>query len=476
MNIITDFLDETAKKFPNKISIVDDKNSITFSNLQESTLKFASEIIKFPKQSVVSLIFENSIECVIAYLGILKAGCIAHLISPSISKQNLINQMQSSDSKILIFEKENFSDINEIECEKIQISEIYKQKKIEFVNRVDENDIAYLIYTSGTTSIPKGAGISHKSSIFTTQNIINYLDYKDSDIDLLPLSLSHSFGLGCLHVSLFIGSTLYLQKNSSKIDEIIKSIKINNITTLAAVPPTLSKILSYDYKQMFESISNLRLIVTNSTKIQSDVVKKYQKILKKGKIVTYYGLTEASRSTFMIFDKTKYDSVGIPPKGVQIKIMDSHDNLSKEGEICINGDNVINQYWKNKKADANIVDGWLKTGDIGRLDSDGYLYVLGRLDDVINVAGEKVIPQEVEELVKKIPEIDEAIAVPMNHEIFGTVIKLYVKKVPNSEIQISQILKYCISNLERFKVPAKIELIDEFPKTEYGKIKRYNLK
>ena len=199
------------------------------------------------------------------------------------------------------------------------------------------------------------------------------------------------------------------------------------------------------------------------------------KILKKGRLATYYGLTEASRSTFMKFDLDgKESSVGMPAPGVQIKLVDQEGNESDDGAIWIRGPNVIRSYWKESST-MNPVEGWLKTGDLGHFDDEGYLYLKGRTDDIINVAGEKVNPQDVERIVKLLADIEEAIAVGVKHETFGQVVKLFVKKIAGSHITKSDIIVHCIKNLERYKVPVHIEFVDDFPRTEYGKIKRFML-
>ena len=222
-------------------------------------------------------------------------------------------------------------------------------------------------------------------------------------------------------------------------------------------------------------LSDLRLIITNSTFFPPETIKKLKKILKKGKVATYYGLTEASRSTFMIFDDfEKIESVGKPCKGTSLKIVSNNEEPSI-GEIWIRGHNVIEKYWDEEHTKANLSDGWLKTGDLGKIE-DEFLYILGRVDDLINISGEKVYPQEIERVVKVLSGIDDIVAVPMIHESFGQVVKLFVKKSVNSNISKTEILAHCIKNLERFKVPAKIEFVEDFPRTDYGKIKRFMLK
>ena len=226
------------------------------------------------------------------------------------------------------------------------------------------------------------SGISNGNVVFTTNNIVSVLKYVESDIDVLPLPLAHSFALGCMHTSFCVGSTLVLHKNAIDLDKILHSINSNTATTFAAVPTTLTKMLTHPF--LHEHMSDLRLIITNSTSIPPSTVREYYNLLKKGKLATYYGLTEASRSTFMIFDKLagRESSVGLPAPGVQIKLMNEKNQESNEGVIWIKGNNVIQSYWNNSEADQNITDSWLKTGDMGYRDSLGYIFLKGRSDDV----------------------------------------------------------------------------------------------
>ena len=476
MTVITDFLENSSKKFPNKVALIFKDSKYTYEELENKVKENSSFINQFQKNSVISLLFDNSPEFIFSYLSILKSGCVAHIIPANTSERNLQNQISSTNPSAIISSKELFPQISKIENSQIEIIHYDEIKPRSYtVRKSNESDYAYLIYTSGTTTKPKGVPITHNNSVFTTNNIVNILKYTSQDIDVIPLPLSHSFGLGCLHTSLFVGSTIILHKNFSNNSEIFSSIKDYSATTIAAIPYSLTKLLKTETPNVKNIFSNLRLIVTNSTSIPSNTVKEYKKILKSGMIATYYGLTEASRSTFMIFDdESKFSSVGKTPDQIEIKI-DSEDN-SESGEIWIKGPNTINNYWNNPEADQNITNNWLRTGDLGQIDETGNLYLLGRIDDTINIAGEKVLPQEIERVVKVLSDVEEAVAIPMKHEIFGNTIKLIVQRTETSEITANEILSYCIKNLERYKVPTKIEFITDFPKTSYGKIKRFMLK
>ena len=477
MNII-DSLRNNVEKHPSKIGFIDEENNITFQEMLNCVEKFSSSELFKNKNQTVGLILENSIQDIIAYLGIINSGKIVHIIPPNITKKNFINQINSSNPYIIICSEKNqinFSNFDKdlaIYTNEEIISKSTIQEKIPNINK-----IAYLIYTSGTTSEPKGVPISHEMIEFTTKNIVKVLGYSKNDVDLTPLPLYHSFGLGCLHTSIYVGSTFVLLKNSNNLEDVLNSLKKYNATTLAVVPATLTKFLKFENQYLYEKFSDIKLIITNSTSIPKETVNNFKQIIKNRKLATYYGLTEASRSTFMIFNEnSKLDeSVGKAAPGVKIKIK-KFDKKLKVGEIVIQGKNVIKNYWKNSIADKNLESGWLQTNDIGYLDNDENLFLVGRNDDVINIGGEKIIPNEIEEMIKQIPEIEDVVAFGINNEIFGKTIKINVIKKKNSNLDKTKILSYCLKNLEKFKIPSKIEFVEKIPKNEYGKVKRSMLK
>lgn len=476
MNTIIDLLTNSANNFPTKIAIITKESRCTYGELRQLANSISSTLSKYPQNSVISIIFENSINAITSYLGILQSGCIAHIVSPNTVMHNISNQINSAKPRLILGNKGFIDKIN-ANIQTADFDAIIVNDKIQTKRDIQPTDTAYLIYTSGTTSKPKGVAVSHANVAFTTSNIVKVLDYSKSDIDVLPLPLSHSFGLGCLHTSLHVGSTLVLHKNTLNPPEIFESTEMYGATTFAAVPATLTKLLHEFPDDMRHYFSNLRLVITNSTTIPKETVVGFRNILKKGNLATYYGLTEASRSTFMIFNSAgKEESVGLPAPDVIIKLVDKNDQNTKQGEIWIKGPNVIKNYWNDPESDRGIKDGWLRTGDLGYLDDDGYLYLKGRNDDIINVAGEKVIPQEVERIVKLLTEVEEAVAIGTEHNVFGQVVKLFVKKTNNASLTKSEIMSHCIKNLERYKVPTDIEFVTDFPRTEYGKIKRFMLK
>ena len=315
MNII-DLLRNNVKKYPSKIGFIDEEKEITFQNMLKNVEIFSSSKLFQNKNEVVGLILDNSIEDIIAYLGIIHSGKIVHIIPPKITEKNFINQIQSSKPSTIICSEKNKINFLNFDTKNIPIY-THKEVILKLANKVKNqkiNKVAYLIYTSGTTSKPKGVPISHEMIEFTTKNIVKILGYSKKDIDLTPLPLYHSFGLGCLHTSIFVGSTFVILKNANNLENILNSLKKFNATTLAAVPATLTKFLNFEKLFLEEKFSNIRLIITNSTLIPKDTVNNFKTVIKNRKLATYYGLTEASRSTFMIFNENSSldTSVGKP--------------------------------------------------------------------------------------------------------------------------------------------------------------------
>ena len=185
MSTIPQFFENSARKFPNKTALIIDKKNYTYKELEQQIRSFSSAILRYPQKSVISIMFENSLEFVVSYIGILRAGCIAHLIMPGITERNLVEQIQSAKPRAIVTSKDFFLKCQKIGDDKFEILEFsdLKPNETKYDRKLNSNDFAYLIYTSGTTSNPKGVGISHGNVVFTTNNIVSVLKYVESDID-----------------------------------------------------------------------------------------------------------------------------------------------------------------------------------------------------------------------------------------------------------------------------------------------------
>ena len=483
MKSIHEILDNSAGKFTHKSAIIFDDLRLSYDELLNKT-QFLSNLIqeKISSGNVISILSENSPFFIMSYFSILKSGCIAHIIPPGISDFNLKEQIKETNPEMILsntsFEKKlnrtglikkTFFVENESKLLESNNNDFYGNKF---------HEVSSIIFTSGTTSKPKGVKLTHKNVLTATSNIVKMISLQPNDIEINSLSLSHSFGLGCLHAIFLQGATSLIFKNTINLNEILKKGKHENATGFVGVPTTFYQILN-SFTELFSSTSSIRYLLTNTSPMKKESILQIINLFPKANFYTYYGLTEASRSTFLLFNKNKnkLESVGKPAPGVEIKILDDDGksvSTNQTGEIFIKGDHVIKNYWNNSKADESIENRWLKTGDLGYFDSDGFLFLKSRKDDLINVGGEKFHPEEVELVIKEIPEILDVAVIGIPNDLFGQLPIAFV--VPNNEITSTQIINNCSKKLERYKIPIKILFLDEIPKTDSGKIKRNTLR
>ncbi len=479
MDTIHSFLENSAAIFPDKEALIDGDRVYTFSELNKAASGVSTFLIQnCPKKSVVSFLLDNSPEFLIVYFGILKSGCIAHIIPGNVSDDNLSLQIKEVDPRFIISKDKYLTKLQRIlmddkflHVNTILEHKLSSQKEVE----VYSDEVSTIIYSSGTTSRPKGVKLEHRNVVQATNNMVEYLKINEDDRYLNVLPLFHSFGLGNVHMLWRQSGSVILAKNSIDIPGFINNIIKNKATIFAAVPATFRMILDH-CKDKFSECTNLRLMVTNSTYIPPETTSEVLKILPNTDFYTYYGLTEASRSTFNHFNNSlnKLKSVGQAAPNVNIKIVDQNGNVcssNKQGEISIAGDHVIREYWKNKIASGAIKDLWIYTGDVGYFDEEGYLYLTGRKDDVINVSGEKVSPVEIEQILNKMPGVCQSAIVAAQDRILGQIIKAFIVK-EDIGITESEVMSYCKVRLARYKVPKEIIFVEKIPTTDSGKIKR----
>ena len=477
---IYEYLEISAEKYPHKIAIIDETNSISYNKLLKNSKYVSNSLQKIinPGQRV-SLLSENSIDFVIIYFGILMAGGIVHLIAPNSSEAQILSQIQKVNPVIILCSETLKNKITRIKHEHILISNLITNSISSKVNHnlIDDkfNEVTSIIFTSGTMGTPKGVKIKHKNIIFVINNIIKIIGIKADDVEINPLQLSHSFGLGCLHTIIAQGATAIIFLNSINLRAILDKIISNKATGFIGVPSTFQMMLDHRKEEFMEVGKNFRYLLTNSAPMPKDQIQEILNIFPSTNFFTYYGLTEASRSTFLLFnsDISKIESVGKPAPNVEIKIVTNDGNMNNEGEIgevLIRGPNVIDEYWEGTEEKSKIKDGWIETGDLGFFDNDGYLYLKGRKDDIINVSGEKVSPIEIELVIRQLDGIKDVGIIGVPDRLFGEIPIAYV--VAKSGVKENEILAHCIKALERYKIPQKIIFTNVLPENEFGKIEK----
>lgn len=339
-------------------------------------------------------------------------------------------------------------------------------------------DTADIMFTSGTTGNPKGVTLSHFNIYSSANNINSFIKNTPQDIEFLGLPICHSFGLGRLRCNLLKGSTVVLHNGFANLKSVFDVFEKYRITGFGMVPAIWSYIKKFSGSRISKFADNIRYIEIGSSSMPKEDKKLLTEIFPHTRICMHYGLTEASRSTFLEFheDYDHLDSIGMPVTSeVHIDIFnDIGEKVSdgENGEICISGNMVTKSYFL---PDDNVDVFWnnyFRTGDWG-YKKDGYLYLLARQKELINVGGKKVSPIEIEDAAEKLG-CKECICIPIKDPdgILGEVPKLLLKR-GSFEKSIEEIQTGLKSILEPYKIPKIIEIIETIPKTENGKKKRY---
>jgi long-chain acyl-CoA synthetase len=347
-----------------------------------------------------------------------------------------------------------------------------------------DDDLAVLMYTTGTTGRPKGVRLSHANVLAVVRNIVSFAGYTSDDREVVVLPLSHNFGLGHLYCNLMSGGAVYAEPGLARVKRVLDALESFRATGFPGTPLGIGMLMD-NYGPVFaRKAATLRFSVINSAPLPPDRTAQLQALLPQLEIMVYYGLTEASRSTFISLTRKGpefYRSVGRPMAHAELRIVDASGLPvagGAPGEILIRGAALSGGYWDSAEEErVAFAGGWLHTGDLGHLDADGYLWIDGRLKDVINVGGYKVSPTEVETALASFPGVlDAGVAgVEGLPGSMGEVVVAGLVTGPEFVVDEAALQQHCLATLEKFKVPARFVRVEAVPRTDTGKTRRADL-
>ncbi len=348
-------------------------------------------------------------------------------------------------------------------------------------------DLAALIYTSGSTGNPKGVMLTHQNIVSASTSITTYLENRADDIIMNVLPLSFDYGLYQVLMAAQFGGKVILEKSFTYPYQIISLIKDEKATGFPIVP-TISAILLQMKDLGSEDFSGLRYISNTAAALPVSHIRGLQKIFPSTTIYSMYGLTECKRVSYLPPDQLdrRPDSVGKGMPNEQVYLVDENNGIITEagviGELVVRGANVMKGYWELPKETSERlrpgIHPWeqsLYTGDLFRMDEEGYLYFVSRKDDIIKSRGEKVSPKEVANAIYAIEDVVEAAVIGVPDDVLGEAVKAFVVLKEGSKITEQDILAHCSKNLEDFMMPKIVELRKSLPKTTTGKITTKNL-
>jgi acyl-CoA synthetase (AMP-forming)/AMP-acid ligase II len=345
-------------------------------------------------------------------------------------------------------------------------------------------DLACLIYTSGTTGESKGVMCDHSNVVFVTQSIVEYLRNSERDTTMCVLPLSFSYGLYQLTAMFAVGGTLVLEQSFAFPDMVLEQMAKERVTGFAGVPTIYSMILSMDLSKY--DLGSLRYLTNAAAGLPIEHVKRLRQIFPKVDLYLMHGLTEVARTMYLPPSQTdaRPASSGIPIPGTELWIEDDDGNRlppGQVGELVVRGRNVMRGYWNAQEMTAKkFRPGPMQgervcySGDLFRMDEEGYFYFVSRKDDLIKCRGEKVAPREVENVLYRISGVLEAAVIGVPDPIMGQVVKAFIV-APGMAMSEVDVISHCKANLEEFMVPRLVEFRNDLPKTSSGKIRKVEL-
>jgi long-chain acyl-CoA synthetase len=347
--------------------------------------------------------------------------------------------------------------------------------------------IAYLMFTSGTTKVPKAVMTTQQNVIAVTKTLIQQAGMTPGVREVIFMPLGSTGGLGHLHAVLMLGGTIVLLPwfmaaiGDPELEQLLAVIEHSHIDGFLATPRIVRMLLATHRSQLASAARNLRYMLTNVSPLEREVIVDLLNLLPDLHFCTYYGLTEASRSVFNQCRRhPQYeDATGYPVPGVELKLT-AVDSFTQVGEVLLRGGNLFAGYWGDERQ-ALIEDGWFSTGDLGRMDEQGRLYIMGRKQETINIDGLKFLPIQVESVLDEHPVIQASAVVglpdPVSHHRVGAAVQLKnpdVSLEEKNQIALA-ILANCRGKLNAYQVPCKIHIVPALPQTDLGKVKRGEL-
>lgn len=523
----------SALKYPDSIALEFEGKKLSFKELNELSNQFANGLVSLglARNSKVAVILPNLPQFVICFYGALKAGAIVVPCNPLYREKEIEFQLNDADVEVVVilnnvlhpndfyaeFEKARprlqkikhvfvTSIIDYLPPIKKQLAgpvrKIKTVKKPDTINLVDflskqskkeppspqtdpVEDVAVLQYTGGTTGISKGAMLTHYNLLSNTLMLMDWTNSGRGEKVLAVIPFFHIYGLTvAMNSAVSVGEEMVLLPQFH-VKEVLETIQKHKIAVFPGVATMYIALLNYPELANY-SVDTIRKCVSGAAPLPVEVQKKFNEITG-GKLVEGYGLTEASPVTHCnpIADgaTVKAGSIGIPLPDTDAKIVDSETGmkdvpLGEEGELAIKGPQVMKGYWKRPDETAAVFrNGWLLTGDVAKMDSDGYFYIVDRKKDLIDASGFKVWPKEVEEVLFSHPDIKEAAVVGVKDQYRGETVKAFiVLKNKDKNPGPDAIMAYCRSKIAPYKVPKQIEFRDELPKTLVGKVLRRSLR
>lgn len=476
---IADHIERGSREYPDRPAIIFEGQEITYRECDEASSQaqnaFAAAGVGVGDR--VALFLPNIPEFAVAYLGVLKLGAIAVSINANLKRDEVGFILSDCGAKVVVTTSELRQHVAPDAVGRVYVvgddfqSALRNASSLSSPRVMKPDDPAVIVYTSGTTGQPKGATLSHANVICNIDAKRRYLGIRPDDRGLLFLPLYHCFGQNAVfNAMLQAGATVVLHQRFD-FEQIMESIARDTITMFFGVPTTYILLLD---KVSPDAMATVRYYFSAAAPLPVEIEEQWASRFGVP-IFQGYGLTETSPfASYNHMDHHRPGSIGTPIQGVDMKIIDPMTSLEaprgEKGEIVVRGHNVMLGYWNRPEDTTNVIrDGWFHTGDIGRVDSDGYFFIEDRLNDMINFGGTNVYPAEVENVLYAHPAIADAAVYGVPHPYMGEQVCADVVLKPGEHVSQTEVRAFCRKRLSNVKVPALLRFVVEIPKGPTGK-------
>lgn len=496
-----------ADKLGSKPALISDDETLSFLELDNLSTNIATHLMDLNvlPGDRVAIWAPNMNEWVLAAVAIHKVGGVLVPINTRMKGKEAAYILNNSESKILfsvrtflgtdyfqLLENEDLPylkyqislDETEVTDSKIAFQTLIDKTLDVQLPEVIETDMADIIFTSGTTGKPKGVISSHLQNIKVFDYWSTYIGLNENDRYLIVNPFFHTFGYKAGWLAAVMRGVTAYPCPIFDADKIIQIINKEKISMLPGPPTLYQSILTSELVKTMD-ISSLRLGVTGAASIPIQLIKDMKEALGFETVITAYGLTESTGVVTMCTPDDDYETIattsGCAIADVEVKCV-NHDNqevpAGEPGEILVRGYNITQGYFKNPEAtqEAIDIDGWLHTGDIGILDTNGYIKITDRSKDMFIVGGFNAYPAEIENILCDHPVISQAAVIGIEDERMGEVAKAFVVLKPNQDLDADSLLQWSKDNMANYKVPREVEFVSELPTNAAGKIMKYLLK
>jgi fatty-acyl-CoA synthase len=486
-----------ANKFPDRAALICENKRLTYRQFNQRCNRVANSFLRFglKREDRVATLLFNSPELVEVFMGTAKTGGVFTPINFRLAAEEVTYLVNHSDARIFVFGEDFFSLVGNILSRLPKVEKFISVGKAPFPRAIEyepllqasmdeepeiavsEEDECQMLYTSGTTGKPKGAVLTHGNVLWNLVNTLLAREDKEGEIALITGPLYHAAALNnhfLIRLALAGASVLMKHFDPRVFMEIIQKEKVN---VISGAPAMFHLLLTLPDVEKYDTRSITRCTLGAST-LPDETKKKLLKLLPNaGGIYDVYGATEASPTVTALKaadSLRKTACVGPAVPFLEVRIVDSQDRevpRGEPGEIICRGPNVMKGYYKDPEGTAEALKGgWLHTGDIGRMDQEGFIYIVDRKKDMILSGGENIYPREIEELLYHHPKIREAAAVGIPDPIWGESVKAFVALKAGMTMSQEEVIEYCKAHLASYKKPKVVAFVDSLPRNPSGKV------